>query len=91
MERSPSQIDPRRPGLIDVAATAGQRHEVRIVEGPYAYAQCSCGWCGTGRRLWDNARREAREHMRQADAARSGVVIDLTRASRHRQHPRDGA
>ena len=44
-------------------------HEVRIVDGRFAHAECSCGWRGAGRRLRSTARTEARDHaLLYADA-----------------------
>jgi hypothetical protein len=37
-------------------------HEVRIVDGRFAHAECSCGWRGDGRRTRSKARAEARDH-----------------------------
>ena len=37
-------------------------HEVRIVDGRFVNAECSCGWRGAGRRNRATARDEARDH-----------------------------
>jgi len=37
-------------------------HEVRIVDGRFAHAECSCGWRSAARRERRAARQEARDH-----------------------------
>jgi len=37
-------------------------HEVRVVDGRFTTAVCSCGWHGAGRRNRATAREEARDH-----------------------------
>jgi hypothetical protein len=48
--------------LPTVGATPTPSHEVRIVDGRFAHAECSCGWRGAGRRTRSTARAEARDH-----------------------------
>ena len=37
-------------------------HEVRVEDGRFTTAVCSCGWQGAGRRNRATAREEARDH-----------------------------
>ncbi|MFN8169891.1 MAG: hypothetical protein U0S36_14080 [Candidatus Nanopelagicales bacterium] len=37
-------------------------HEVRVVDGRFAHAVCTCGWRGAGRRNREAVRTEARDH-----------------------------
>jgi hypothetical protein len=37
-------------------------HEVRVVDGRFAYAECSCGWRSAARRDRRALRVEARDH-----------------------------
>jgi hypothetical protein len=37
-------------------------HEVRVVDGRFSHAECSCGWRGAGRRTRSTARDEAHDH-----------------------------
>ena len=37
-------------------------HEVRVEDGRFTTAVCSCGWVGAGRRNRATAREEARDH-----------------------------
>ncbi|HET7902637.1 MAG TPA: hypothetical protein VFL59_15750 [Candidatus Nanopelagicales bacterium] len=37
-------------------------HEVRVVDGRFMHAECSCGWRSAGRRNRATARAEARDH-----------------------------
>jgi hypothetical protein len=37
-------------------------HEVRIVDGRFMHAECSCGWRTAGRRNRATVRAEARDH-----------------------------
>ena len=51
----------------DAPTTSGEaapssRHEVRVVDGRFSHAECSCGWRSAGRRLRATARTEARDH-----------------------------
>jgi len=51
----------------DAPATSGEaalssRHEVRVIDGRFCHAECSCGWRAAGRRLRSTARAEARDH-----------------------------
>ena len=41
---------------------AAPGHEVRIEDGRFTTAVCSCGWQGAGRRNRATARAEARDH-----------------------------
>jgi len=41
---------------------AAPGHEVRITDGRFTAAACSCGWQGAGRRNRATAREEARDH-----------------------------
>lgn len=41
---------------------AAPGHEVRIEDGRFTFAICSCGWQGAGRRNRATARSEARDH-----------------------------
>lgn len=55
--------------LTTVGAAPSPSHEVRIVDGRFAHAECSCGWRGAGRRTRSTARAEARDHaLLYADA-----------------------
>ena len=50
-------------------------HEVRVVDGRFMHAECSCGWRTAGRRDRRKARAEARDHaLLYADG---GSVADL--------------
>lgn len=37
-------------------------HEVRVVDGRFSHAECSCGWRSAGRRTRSIARDEAHDH-----------------------------
>lgn len=37
-------------------------HEVRVVDGRFMHAECSCGWRTAGRRSRATVRAEARDH-----------------------------
>jgi hypothetical protein len=37
-------------------------HEVRIIDGRFAYATCTCGWRSAGRRLRETAKSEGHDH-----------------------------
>ena len=54
----PSRADPRRQSPH--VPSAG--HEIRVVDGRFAHAECSCGWRGDGRRTRSTARAEAHDH-----------------------------
>ncbi len=49
---------------LAAASTAGNdpTHEVRVVDGRFASASCSCGWQGTAKRQRSAVRAEARDH-----------------------------
>lgn len=49
-------------------------HEVRIQDGRFALAVCSCGWHGHGRRNRATARAEAHDHALLYADARSLVT-----------------
>ena len=49
--------------------TASPAHEVRVVDGRFTSAVCSCGWTGGAHRTRARARQEARDHaLLYADA-----------------------
>jgi hypothetical protein len=48
--------------VLDVTPDPAAQHEVRIVDGRFAHAVCTCGWRGAGRRNRGAARSEARDH-----------------------------
>ena len=50
-------------------------HEVRVVDGRFTAAVCSCGWTGGSHRNRSRARQEARDHaLLYVDAARPTSV-----------------
>lgn len=53
-----------RACMTTPAAEAGPEpaHEVRVVDGRFAHAECSCGWRSAGRRDRRALRAEARDH-----------------------------
>ena len=67
--------------MIDVTPSPpSTTHEVRLVDGRFAHAECSCGWRGAGRRNRASARVEARDHAllyadgRELEAPRTVVL-----------------
>lgn len=61
------------PSHVPAQATT---HEVRVVDGRFAHAECSCGWRGAGRRLRSTARTEARDHaLLYADGTVRGLDL----------------
>jgi hypothetical protein len=49
--------------------TPAPAHEVRVVDGRFTSAVCSCGWTGGAHRTRARARQEARDHaLLYADA-----------------------
>jgi hypothetical protein len=51
-------------------------HEVRVLDGRFSHAECSCGWRSAGRRTRSIARTEAHDHaLLYADGR--DVVITL--------------
>lgn len=68
---SPAASPATAPDPARAAAPATRRHvtppphvshEVRIIDGRFSHAECSCGWRGDGRRTRSKARSEARDH-----------------------------
>jgi hypothetical protein len=51
-------------------------HEVRVVDGRFIHAECTCGWRSAGRRTRSLARTEAHDHaLLYADGR--GVPLSL--------------
>jgi hypothetical protein len=51
-------------------------HEVRVVDGRFCHAVCSCGWRGAGRRTRATARAEAHDHaLLYADGREASLAL----------------
>jgi hypothetical protein len=60
---------PRRRDHHEAVVPPAPGHEVRIEDGRFTTAVCSCGWQSAGRRNRATARAEARDHaLLYADA-----------------------
>jgi hypothetical protein len=53
---------PRRRSHLEPPVTGSPGHEVRVEDGRFTTAVCSCGWQGAARRNRATARSEARDH-----------------------------
>jgi len=53
---------PHRRAHLETPVTGAPGHEVRIDDGRFTTAVCSCGWQGAARRNRATARAEARDH-----------------------------
>jgi hypothetical protein len=58
-------------------AKAAQAHEVRIIDGRFTSAECTCGWRSAARRSRPMVRNEARDHSLLYADGRLLVVGDL--------------
>jgi len=57
---------------------AAPGHEVRITDGRFTAAVCSCGWQGAGRRNRATAREEGRDHaLLYADGRALSTELDV--------------
>jgi hypothetical protein len=53
---------PRRRDPLEAPVPEAPGHEVRVDDGRFTTAHCSCGWQSAGRRNRATARAEARDH-----------------------------
>jgi hypothetical protein len=67
-------------------------HEVRIEDGRFAHAVCSCGWRTAGRRDRRVVRAEARDHaLLYAGAASITETVDISDTSAARRPTRSAS
>jgi hypothetical protein len=67
-------------------------HEVRIEDGRFAHAACSCGWRTAGRRDRRVVRAEARDHaLLYAGTASITETVDLSDTSTTRRRARSAS
>jgi hypothetical protein len=81
----PSRRARRAGSVLDMARIVPPAaHEVRVVDGRFCHAVCSCGWRGAGRRTRATARAEAHDHaLLYADGRDASAALpELPRPAR---------
>jgi hypothetical protein len=63
---------------VSLPPTSGPTHEVRLVDGRFTSAACSCGWQSAARRTRSTVRAEARDHaLLYAGSRDESLVVEL--------------
>jgi hypothetical protein len=75
-EVQPVSVD--RPVVVPATPRVVETHEIRILDGRFAAATCSCGWRSAARRHRSTVRSEARDHSLLYADGRLLTITDET-------------